>query len=239
MYRPLPLLVELPLRHDHFLESVQRGQDGASDPRRVEPLLRGRYFNLHVFRRKLLDFGEEPIAEALEQGGAPRQDYVLEENLPEIEVRLLYGVDENLVESFALLADQVRPEENFGGPEPRRPDLDHVAVGQGVVYVFGVDRFLFQRVIGQVAGLLLDGPDRLEFGRRPEIDALLAQQQPQVAGDVSAGDVDAHNTVWHGEALIDRHCVGHSITCIQNYARSPASGVSVGGNSQVSGPTTR
>lgn len=44
------------LRHPHLFKGVQRRQDGAADPCGVQPLLRSRDLDLHVFGCKLLDF---------------------------------------------------------------------------------------------------------------------------------------------------------------------------------------
>ena len=64
---PVSLLVVLPLGDPHLLEGVQRGEDGASDPRGVEALLRRRDADLDVLGGQLLHLGEEAVAEALEE----------------------------------------------------------------------------------------------------------------------------------------------------------------------------
>ena len=51
VYGPVSLLVVLPLGNPHLLEGVQGGQDGAADPRRVQPLLRRRDPDLDVLGR--------------------------------------------------------------------------------------------------------------------------------------------------------------------------------------------
>lgn len=58
---------------------------------------------------------------------------------------------------------------------------------------------------------LFDGPDNLKLGRGVKVDPFLAQQQPEVAGDVTAGNVYPHDGVWHGKALVDGDSVGDPV----------------------------
>jgi hypothetical protein len=71
----------LPLGDPHLLEGVQRGEDGSPDPGGVEALLGRADPDLDVLGRELLHLGEQPVAEALEERGAAREDDILEENL--------------------------------------------------------------------------------------------------------------------------------------------------------------
>ena len=96
MDRAEAFLVVLPLGDPHLLEGVQGGEDGAADPGAVEALLGRRDPDLDVFGSQLLDLGQETVAEPLEESGATGEDDVLEENFPQVHVRLLYGVDEHL-----------------------------------------------------------------------------------------------------------------------------------------------
>ena len=78
---PQPLVLVLPLRDPHLLEGVQGGEDRTPDPGGVEALLGGADPDLDVLGGKLLHLGEEAVPEALEKGGAAREDNVLEEDL--------------------------------------------------------------------------------------------------------------------------------------------------------------
>jgi len=78
---PQALVLVLPLRDPHLLEGVQRGQDRAPDPGGVEPLLGRTDSDFDVLGRQFLYLGEEAVAESFEEGGAAREDNVLEENL--------------------------------------------------------------------------------------------------------------------------------------------------------------
>ena len=78
---PQPLVLVLPLRDPHLLEGVQGGEDRTPDPGGVEPLLGGTDPDLDVLGGELLHLGEEAVPEALEEGGAAREDNVLEEDL--------------------------------------------------------------------------------------------------------------------------------------------------------------
>ncbi len=71
----------LPLWDPHLLEGVQRGEDGSPDPGGVEALLGRADPDLDVLGGELLHLGEQAVAEALEEGGAAREDDILEENL--------------------------------------------------------------------------------------------------------------------------------------------------------------
>ena len=58
-----------------------------------------------------------------------------------------------------------------------------------------------------------------------EIIALLAQVEAKKARDVSASDVDAHDGVGHGKALVNGHGMGDAIPRIQHHTRGPAGGI--------------
>ncbi len=64
------LLVVLAFGDPHLLEGVERGQDAATDPGGVEPLLGCRNPDLDIFGSKLLHFRQQTVAEAFEKGGA-------------------------------------------------------------------------------------------------------------------------------------------------------------------------
>ncbi len=49
----------------------------------------------------------------------------------------------------------------------------------------------------------LDLSDNLELCSGPEVDALLTQQETQVARDVTARHVHAHDAVRHCETFVD------------------------------------
>lgn len=58
---------------------------------------------------------------------------------------------------------------------------------------------------------LFDSTNDLELCRGVEVVAFLAQQQTEVPRDVPPGDVNPHDGVWDGEALVDGHDVGHTV----------------------------
>lgn len=58
-----------------------------------------------------------------------------------------------------------------------------------------------------------------------EIIALLTQVEAKEARDVSSSDVNAHDRVRHGEALINGHSMGDTIPRIQHDPRGPACGI--------------
>ena len=110
MNSPKTFFIVFPFWHPHLFESVQRGENGSSNPGGVESLLRSGDPDLDVLRRQLLHLREQSVPEAFEEGGAAREDNVLEENLPQIHVRLLDRVDQHLMQALILLSNEVRPE---------------------------------------------------------------------------------------------------------------------------------
>jgi hypothetical protein len=63
-----------------------------------------------------------------------------------------------------------------------------------------------------VAQLLLDLPDSLKIGRSVESVAAHEKELDEVAGDVSASDVEATGEVRKGEAIVDGDDVSDSIS---------------------------
>ena len=149
----------------------------------------------------------------------------MEEHLPQVHVGLLNGVDEALVKTFVLFSDQVRPEQNFWSPEPRRPNFKSAAIRQHERLLLGLHRLLLLRVGRQVASFLFDGPDDLELSRRPEVDSLFPQQKSEVTRDVTACDVGSHHAVRQREAFVDRHSVGDAVSGVEHDAGGSAGGV--------------
>lgn len=62
-------------------------------------------------------------ARTFEECGAAGQHDVGEERSPQVHVRFLNGEDQHLVEPFAFLSDQVRPEQQLRGSETGRANL--------------------------------------------------------------------------------------------------------------------
>lgn len=112
-----------------------------------------------------------------------------------VDLAALDGVEEQLGDALTLHVDQVRLEEHFGRLETFAAQLDHATVRQrevlatvgGLLRQFG----LLADVVGDVAELLLQNANRLEVGRVIERVALQQQQLVQVAGDISAGDIES------------------------------------------------
>ena len=74
---------------------------------------------------------------------------------------------------------------------------------------------------------LFDGPYDLKLSRGVKVRPLLAQQQPEVAGDVAAGNVHPHDGVRHGEALVDGDGVCDPVPRVQNHSSRASCGVPV------------
>ena len=76
MYGFDAVLLVLLLGDPHLFKSVQRSQDGPADPGGIESLLRRRHADLNVFGGESLDFGQESVAEPLEERGPAAEDDV-------------------------------------------------------------------------------------------------------------------------------------------------------------------
>lgn len=74
---------------------------------------------------------------------------------------------------------------------------------------------------------LLDSANDFKLCRSVEIVAFLAQQEAEVSGDVTSGDVHTHDGMWNGESLVYGDSVCHTITSIQDHTCGSACGVSV------------
>ena len=67
--------------------------------------------------------------------------------------------------------------------------------------------------------------DNLKLGGGLEEEALSSEEQLQVAGHISAGDVGPHDGVREGKPLVDWHRMSHAVARIQHHARRPTSGI--------------
>ena len=144
--------------------------------------MRRRHADLNVFRREALDFGQQPVAEPFEECRTAAEDDVGIEDLPKIQIGLLNGEGEHLVNAFALVADQVGAEEDFRRAEPGRAHFDRRSVRQSVFRLLRLNRFFLLRVDGQVTSLFFDRLYHLQFGRSVEVVAFFAEQEPEVSG---------------------------------------------------------
>ena len=75
---------------------------------------------------------------------------------------------------------------------------------------------------------LFDGFDNLKLRRGVEFVSLFTQQQLEVACDVTASDVHPNDAVWHGEPLVDRHSMRHTVTRVQNHTCCATCGIPMG-----------
>mmetsp|Transcript_52227 Transcript_52227/g.137920 ORF Transcript_52227/g.137920 Transcript_52227/m.137920 type:complete len:298 (-) Transcript_52227:40-933(-) len=121
------------------------------------------------------------------------------------------------VEEYLRCAEALRTQVD-GRPvwEPVR------ALGRPLVVL---DLFLFLRVQGQIALLLLDLPDDFTLGGGVEHVPRSPQLQREMLGDVTASDVRAHHGVRQGKALVHRDHVSHAIAGVQHHPGRAAAGV--------------
>jgi hypothetical protein len=128
-----------------------------------------------------------------------------------------------------LLANDLRIEEDLSGIVPCLViDLDDaLPIRQFVGPLLlgkGVSRSQSMVVIkGYLAHLLLDLSHKLSVGG-VNVRVLDHQRLKQSLSDVLAGKVDALNGVGESVSLEDWHCVGHSLSTLNNNTCSSASG---------------
>ena len=97
------------------------------DPCRIETFARSGDLDLHFFRRDAFQFAEQTIAETAKESRATGQNDVLVERSTQVHVRALNRAREDLVDTFALFADQLRIEQNLGCSITACTELESIA----------------------------------------------------------------------------------------------------------------
>merc|ERR1712028_189679 len=110
-------LVVLLLGDPHLLEGREGGEDGAADPDGVLALRGGDDLDLHGRRGERGDLLREAVRDAVEHGGAAREDDVGVEVLADVDVALHDGLEHGVVGARRLLSDEGRLEEHLGAAE--------------------------------------------------------------------------------------------------------------------------
>merc|ERR1711939_578461 len=222
-------LVVLGLGDPHLLEGGEGGEDGAANPDGVLALRGSDHLDIHGGGSKGGELLGHALANALEHGGAAREDDVGVEVLTDVDVALHDGLEGAVVDARGLLADEGRLEEDLGSAEALVTNGDDVAVGQLVGLVdggrLGGSLHLLVEVEGDVGELLLDVTDNLTLSGGGEGVATLGEDLHHVVGEVAAGEVEAHDGVGKGVTLVDRDGVGDTIARVEHAASGTARGV--------------
>ncbi|KAJ0000756.1 hypothetical protein NQD34_005776, partial [Periophthalmus magnuspinnatus] len=120
-------------------------------------------------------------------------------------------------------------EEGFWATEPLIADGDDLSVGQLVALLQrrggGCSVHLLLEVQGNVAQLLLDVTNNFPLGCGGERVATLCQDLHEVVCEVAAGQVQTQDGVGQSIALVDGHCVGHTITGVHDNTGGTTRGI--------------
>merc|ERR1719502_2560336 len=195
----------------------------------VLPFRRGDDLDLDRRRRHGGDILLQALLEARVHGGTSAQHDVAVQVLPDVHVALHDGVEGRLVDSLLLHTNKRGLEEDLGGPEALVANGDDIPVRELVLLLQrrGGLRFghLLLIIESDVAKLLLGVPDNLPLCAGGEAVASLRQDFLQVVGDVPARQVDPHDGMGEGEALVDGHTVRDAVAAVQDHSSGPAAGV--------------
>lgn len=132
-------LFKLLLRHPHPLESIQRGQDWPSNPCWVQSFLRGTNSDLDVSWSHFFDFVQKSFPKSFEEGWSSRQNDVLIQDFPQIQVWFGYWVNKDFVYSFKLTSNDIRSKENLRGSCSRNgPYFNLTSIWQNIWTSFEV-----------------------------------------------------------------------------------------------------
>merc|ERR1711933_67710 len=213
----------------HSLEGGQRGQDGTTNPDGVFSF-RGRDdLDLHGGRSQGGDFLLHSIGNTGVHGGTTGQDVVSVQVLSDVDVALHDGVVSGFVDTSGFHTDERGLEQSFRASESFVTNGDNLTIGQFIRFFqrggrSGGGHFLF-KVQGDVAELFLDVSDDFSFGGGDERVTSFSQDLHQVVGQVSAGQVQSHDSVGEGITFEDGDVVGNTITRVQANTGGSAGGV--------------
>ncbi len=120
-------------------------------------------------------------------------------------------------------------EEGLWATEPLIADGDDLSVRQLIALLQGggggSGAHLLLEVQGDVAQLLLDVTHDFPLSCGGEGVATLCQDLHEVVCEVAAGQVQTQDGVGQGVALIDGHCVGHTITGVHDNTSGTTRGI--------------
>merc|ERR1712055_727697 len=213
----------------HGLEGGEGGQDGATDPDGVFTFWWGNDLDLHGGWGKGGDFLLHAIGNTWVHGGAAGEDVVGIEILTDVDVALHDGVVGGLVDTGGFHANEGWLEKGLGAAETLVTDGDDLIVGKFVGLLEGGGgggggHFLLE-VEGNIAEFLLNVPDDFTLGGGDEGVATLSQDLHEVVGQVTAGQVQAHDGVGKGVTFVDWDVVGDTVTSVEDDTGGTAGGV--------------
>ena len=160
------------------------------------------------------------LAHTVKQGGASREDNVLEKVLADVLIALLHGVVTVFVDSLKVEAGLLGVEHYFGGSEALIADQNLSAIGEFVVLLTSVGVFGILdssvEVVDNITHLLLDVSHDLKLSVGSERIATLVEDLLQVSSDVSTSKVNSLDCVGDSITLINRDGVGDTISRVSD-----------------------
>jgi len=205
------------------------GQDGSTDPHGVFPLAWGVDLDLHLGWGEVDHLLLESLGDSSVHSSTTGHDHVLVEVFSDIDVALHDGLEGELVDWWDFTTNGAEwVKESLWASELLVTDGDDVAIWELILLLFGGGVLellhLFLVVEGDVAKLLLDVSDDLEFGRGGEGWSALSEDLGEISGEISSGEVVSLDGVWQRVTLVDWDGVSNTITGVDD-----ATGDSTGG----------
>jgi len=217
--------VILVLTDPHLLEGAEGGKDGTTNPHTVLPLRGGNDLDLHSGGSQLREFLSHPLTNALEHGGATRQNNILVKILPDINVTLHDGLKSGIVNAASFLTNEMGLEENFGAPKPLVTNGDDVTIGKfiGFLVLARLSRLLHLliKVKLAVGKLFLDIPDDFPFLGGGERITPFGQDLHQILSQIPTLQIQPENLVGKLVTFINGHSVRNTVTAIHNNTGGP------------------
>merc|ERR1712187_581346 len=217
------------LGDSHGLEGRQRSQDGTTNPDGVFSFGGRDDLDLHGGRSQGGDFLLHSIGNTGVHGGTTGQDVVGVQVLSDVDVALHDGVVSGFVDTSGFHTDERRLEQSFRASESFVTNGDNLTIGQFIRFFqrggrSGGGHFLFE-VQSDIAQFFLDVSDDFSFSGGDERVPSVRQDLHQVVGQVSAGQVQSHDSVGEGITFEDGDVVGNTITRVQDNTGGSAGGV--------------
>ena len=213
-------LVIFLLGDPHLLEGGEGSQDGASDPYRVFTLRGSNDLDLHGGRCQSRDFLLHTVSNAWVHGGATGQHSVGVQILTDVDITLHDGVVGGLVDTSRFHTQEGWLEFGLWAPETLVANGDDLAVRKLVALLQGGGCggcvHLLLEIKGDVAEFLLDVTDNLPLSSSGEGVAPLCEDLHEVICEVSASQVQPHDSVGKSITLVDGDSVGDTITRVKH-----------------------
>ena len=213
-------LVVLLVGDNHLRKGGEGSKDGTTDPRGVLTLWWSDNLDLHVSWGKAGDFLLDTLWKASEHGGTTRKDDVSVHVLPDIDIALHDGVEDELIDTVEFQAVEVWFEEEFWGAGPLLGDGDDVASWEGVVDVALAGHLsllhLLIEVEGDIGELLLDVTDDFLLGGRGEGVTTLVEDLLEVVGEVIAAEGKSQNAVPNPVDIVEWDTMADATTNLEH-----------------------